>query len=141
MMKIAMRMLLHRKSRFAFTVLGIGLLFLLSASQVGLLVGWFNTITAIVRKAGVDVWVMAEQTPGFDYGTAIPRHRIYQVRNVPGVAWAEGMYVGWSVWQRPDGRRVTVVLVGLDRGSVDGPWSTQEGKVEDVHVPNSVLID
>jgi putative ABC transport system permease protein len=141
MMKIALRMLLHRKARFAFTILGIGILFLLSAAQVGLLVGWFNTITAIVREAGVDVWVMAEQTPAFDYGTALPRNRIYQVRNVPGVAWAEGMYVDWSVWQRPDGRRVSVALVGLDRGSVGGPWSMQEGKVEDVHVPHSVIID
>ncbi|MCI0458469.1 MAG: hypothetical protein L0Z62_16010, partial [Gemmataceae bacterium] len=94
MLKIAFRMLLHGKARFAFTILGIGTLFLLSAAQIGLLVGWCNTISAVAAHAGVDVWVMAEQTPAWDYGTAIPRHRIYQVRNVPGVAWAEGMYVG-----------------------------------------------
>jgi putative ABC transport system permease protein len=51
------------------------------------------------------------------------------------------MYAGWSMWQRRDGRRVSVQLVGLDRGSVGGPWKMREGKVEDVHLPNSVIID
>jgi hypothetical protein len=36
---------------------------------------------------------MAEKTPAFDYGTAIPRNRIYQARSVPGAAWAEGMFL------------------------------------------------
>lgn len=139
--KISAGMLLHRKARFGFTVLGIGALFLLSASQIGLLVGWCNTISAVASHAGVDVWVMAEQTPAWDYGTAIPRNRIYQVRNIPGVAWAEGMYVGWSMWQRPDGRRVSVAVVGLDKGSVGGPWDMQEGEVDDVHLPDSVIVD
>src|SRR3954470_12871980 len=99
MLRVAWKMLLHKKARFAFTVLGIGTLFLLSASQVGLLVGWCNTISAITSHAGVDIWVMSKQTPAWDYGTVIPRNRIYQVRNVSGVGWAEGMYVGWSMWQ------------------------------------------
>src|SRR4051812_25725048 len=101
MMRVGWKMLLHKKARFVFTVFGLATLFLLSATQVGLLVGWVNTITAVTAHTGVDVWVMAENTLAWDYGTSLPRHRIYQVRNVPGVAWTEGMYVGWSMWQRP----------------------------------------
>jgi putative ABC transport system permease protein len=77
-------MLLEKKLRMVFTILALGTLFFLSAAQMGLLVGWCNANSAIVRNAGVDLWVMAEQTPAFDYGTAIPRRRMFQVRGVEG---------------------------------------------------------
>lgn len=138
---VSLKMLLHRKARFVVTLLGLGALFFLSAAQLGLLVGWCNTNSAIIRHAGVDIWVMAEQTPAFDYGTAIPGQCVHQARSIKGVAWAEGMFMAWNMWQRPDGRRVNVELVGLDTSSVGGPWAMREGRVEDVHRPDSVLVD
>lgn len=122
-------------------MLGLGLLFFLAAAQVGLLVGWCNTNSAIIRHANADVWVMAQRTPAFDYGTAIPQHRIYQVRSVPGVQWAEGMFMAWNTWQRPDGQRVNVELIGLDESNVGGPWDVIHGNVECVHLPDSVIVD
>jgi putative ABC transport system permease protein len=55
-------MLAHNSLRTPPTLLGIGASFFLSAAQVGLLVGWCNTTSAIVRHAKVDIWVMARQT-------------------------------------------------------------------------------
>jgi putative ABC transport system permease protein len=141
MLKLALDMLLWKRARFAVTTAGIAAAFFLSAAQVGLMVGWCNTCSAIVRHAGVDVWLMAEQTPAFDYGTAIPRRRVYQARSVAGVAWAEGMYMAWNTWQRPDGRRVNVELVGLDTSSVGGPWDMKHGGVEVLHRPDTVIVD
>jgi putative ABC transport system permease protein len=141
MIRIALQMLWHKPARFVFTAFGMATLFFLSVAQVGLMVGWINTISAIIRHAEVDVWVMAEQTPSFDYGTAIPRQRLYQVRSVEGVAWAEAMLMAWNIWQRPDGRRVNVEMVGLDDSNVGGPWRMTAGKVEDVHLPDSVIVD
>jgi len=138
---LAVKMLLHNRSRFAMTTAGIAVAFFLSAAQVGLLVGWCDTCSALVRHAGVDVWLMAERTPAFDYGTAIPRRRIYQARSVKGVAWAEGLFMAWNVWQRPDGRRVNIELVGLDDGCVGGPWDMKQGAVEIVHRPDTVIVD
>jgi putative ABC transport system permease protein len=141
MFKIALGMLREKLPRTVFTVFGLGTLSFLSSAQFGLLVGWCNTNSAIICHAGTDVWVMAEQTPSFDYGTAIPRQRICQVRSIDGVAWAEGMFMAWNVWQRKDGRRVNIELIGLDTSSVGGPWSMREGYLEDVHLPDSVLVD
>lgn len=141
MVRVAWRMLAHRPIRLLITWSGLGVLFFLAATQLGLLVGWCDTTSAIVRHADSDLWVMAEQTPAFDYGTAIPRQRMYQARCVEGVAWAESMFVGWSVWQRSDGRRVNVTLVGLDDECVGGPWTIQEGSTEGVHLPNGVILD
>jgi len=138
---VAAKILLHNKVRFSLTLTGIAIAFFLAAAQFGLLVGWINTNTAIIRHAGVDVWVMAPQTPAFDYGTAIPRNRLYQVRSMPGVAWAEGLFMAWNIWQRGDGRRVNVELVGLDESSQGGPWRMREGSVDVVHLPHTVIVD
>jgi putative ABC transport system permease protein len=141
MVQIAWKMLLHRPARFLLTMVGVGVSFFLSTSQLGLLVGWCNMNSAIIRHARADVWVMAPHTPAFDFGTAIPRHRIYQVRSTEGVAWAEGLFTTWSYLQRPDGKRVNIELVGLDESSVAGPWVMYAGEVEAVHRPETILID
>jgi putative ABC transport system permease protein len=138
---IAWRMLANKRVRLLVTWSGLGVLFFLAAAQVGMLVGWCNSCSAIVRHSGVDVWVMTEQAPAFDYGTAIPRQRIYQARSVEGVAQAEGMIMAWNTWQRPDGRRVNVELVGLDSSCTGGPWVMCEGDVARVHLPDSVIVD
>ena len=139
---IAWKMLLYKKSRFAMTTAGIAVAFFIRASQVGSLVGWCNTCSAIVRHAGVDVWLMAKRfTPAFDYGTAIPRRRVYQARSVRGVVSAEGLFMAWNVWQRPDGRHINIELVGLDQGSLGGPWDMKEGAVAVVHRPDTVIVD
>src|SRR5712691_9438487 len=110
----AFKMLFHNKSRFFATLVGISFAFFLAAVQIGLLIGWCNTNSAIIRHARVDVWVMAKQTKAFDYGMPIPKQRMYQVRRLEGVAWAEGMTMSWSIWKRPDGQKTNVELVGLD---------------------------
>ncbi len=138
---IATRMLFHNHLRFAMTVIGIAIAFFLAAAQIGLLVGWINTNSAIIRHADVDIWVMAEETRAFDYGTAIPRHRVQQVSSVPGVAWAEGMLMGWATWQHPDGKRINVEIIGLDSSHAGGPWKMLAGTIEAIEQPETVIID
>jgi putative ABC transport system permease protein len=138
---IPLRMLTERPLRLGATVAGLGVAFFLSAAQIGLLVGWSNTNAALVMNAGVDVWVMAKRTPAYEFGTAIPRNRLYQVRSVEGVAWAEGLFTAWNVWQCPDGRRVNIEIVGLDDGCVGGPWSMRDGEVTAIRRPDVVVVD
>jgi putative ABC transport system permease protein len=106
-----------------------------------MMMGWINTISAIIEHAGVDLWVMAEQTPAFDYGTQVPRQRLYQVRSVEGVQWAESMVIMWGYWHRPDGRRINVEVIGLDHSGVGGPWQMAAGNVADAQLPDSVIVD
>lgn len=141
MFKIALEMMLHVKTRCLSAVAGITVAFFLCTAQIGLLVGWCSTTSAIIRHADADVWVMAKETCAFDYGTAIPKSRIYQVRSVPGVAWAEGMLMTWVNWQRPDGRNTEVELIGLDEDLVGGPWRMSQGNVEAVREPDAVIVD
>jgi putative ABC transport system permease protein len=141
MTRAGWRMLIHKPARLLVTWSGLGVLFFLAFVQLGLLVSWCNTVSAIVSHADADVWVMAKQTPAFDLGTAIPRGRAYQARSVEGVSWAEGLFMEATYWQRPDGRRVNVVIVGLDDECAGGPWAMREGTVDRVFLPDGVIVD
>ena len=63
------------------------------------------------------------------------------MRNIEGVKWAEGLFMAWNYWQRPDGRRVNVELIGLDESCVGGPWDMKAGSIAFVHRPDTVLVD
>jgi putative ABC transport system permease protein len=140
--RLAVEMLRHNRTRSYFAIGGVALAFFLAAAQFGLLVGWINTNTALIRHAGADLWVLAPHAPAFDYGTAIPRRRLYQARSVPGVAWAEPLFMAWNIWKRPDGRRVNVELVGLSRNSLlGGPWKMAEGELAVLRRPKTVVVD
>jgi putative ABC transport system permease protein len=141
MMHLSSRMLLHQRARVIATTLGLGFLFFLSAAQVGVFVGWCYTTQLIINHSGVDVWVMAEHTTALEYGSPIPKHRVEQVRNVPGVAWAEAMHLSGSVWRQADGHTTSVSVIGLDKSCAAGPWNLPQGRVEDVHLPFSVIVD
>lgn len=138
---LSLAILLHRPLRTFMTAVGVAVAFFLTCAQLGLMVGWCNTVTALVRHAGADLWFMAEKTPAYDYGTAIPRIRLYQARSLPGVASAEPLFMAWNIWQRPDGRRVNVELVGLDAKLMGGPWAMQQGSLDCVRVPNNIVAD
>ena len=129
------------RARFFLTSAGIGAAFFLTAALTGLIVGWCDTTSAIIRHSGVDVWLMADRTPAFDYGTPIPRNRIYQARSVEGVAWAEGMFQAFNSWQRPDGRKLCIELIGLDEGLSGGPWEMKAATKDVVHCPDNVIVD
>lgn len=139
---VSARMLLHNRLRFVLATLGIAIAFFMAAAQIGLLVGWVNTNSAIISHAGVDIWVMTSGTRSFDYSTAIPRHRVQQVNSIPGVTWAESMLVGWATtWQHPEGKYINVEVIGLDKSHVGAPWNMALGDIENIEQPNTVIID
>jgi putative ABC transport system permease protein len=136
-----MSMLTYRPLRTVLTISGIAAAVFLSMAQIGLMVGWCNTTSGIIRHSNVDIWIMSKQTPALDYGTGIARQTIYKARTCPGVAWAEGMFMGWNYWQRPDGGRVNIELIGLDEACAGGPWKMQRGRVSVVQLPDTVIVD
>jgi putative ABC transport system permease protein len=67
---------------------------------------------------------------------------VQRVRSLPGVAWAVPLF--WSIVQArlPDGSFQAIQLTGLDSSSFTGrPAVMLEGRVEDLRLPNSVIVD
>ena len=141
MFPLALKMLCRNPLRLVMTLAAVAALFFLSASTVGVLVGWCNTTSAIIQHSQTQLWVVAKGTTALDYGVPMSYSRVHRVRSVPGVEWAEGLIVDFVIWQSETGRRVSIEMVGLDQSHVGGPWDMEAGEVDDVQLPDSVIVD
>lgn len=138
---VAISMLLHKPLRMFVTVVGMSCLYFLTTSQVGMVIGWCNTVSALVRFSGADYWLVSPGTNAYDYGTPLPSSYVHRCRSVHGVQWAEGLYMDWAMWKRPDGKRISVEVVGIDSELKGGPWELALGSHETLFKRDSVIVD
>ena len=138
---IAWKMQLAHRGKMLASGIGVAAGFLLSMAQIGLMMGWIDTCTLMIQRAEVDLWVIGVKSPAFDYGSPIPRQRLYQARSVEGVSEAHALFMSWTIWNRDDGRKVNVELVGLDKELVGGPVQMLEGSLSSVLDDRKVVVD
>lgn len=134
-------MQISHRAKILASGIGVAAGFFLTMAQIGMMTGWIETCTLIVDRAQVDLWVIGVKSPAFDYGSPIPRQRLYQARSVEGVAEAHPLFMSWTIWNRPDGRKVNVELVGLDDSLVGGPVKMLEGNLSAVLRDKMVVVD
>lgn len=138
---IAWKMQVANRGKVLASGIGVTAGFFLTMTQIGMMMGWIETCTMMIQRANVDLWVVGVKSPAFDYGSPIPRQRLYQARSVEGVAEAHPMFMAWTIWNRPDGRKVNVELIGLDQSLVGGPARMVEGDLRSVLRDRMVVVD
>jgi putative ABC transport system permease protein len=139
---LAQRNLLHDKVRLAVTLTGIVFAVVLIVVELGLFVGFTVTTSSIVDKSHVDFWIVSKHTPYIEQGAAFSERKLYQVLATPGVASADKYIVRFAQWKKPLGAEETVQAVGFNPYTgVGGPWNVAEGNVEDLKMPDAVMID
>ncbi len=139
---LARRNLFHDKVRLAVTLTGIVFAVVLIVVELGLFVGFAVTTSSLVDHAGADLWVTSKHVPYVELGAPFSERKLYQVKAVPGVKEADKFINRWAEWKRPDGRRESAQIVGFNPESrLGGPWNLVEGSVNDLKVPDSVIVD
>lgn len=106
------------KSRLIVAVAGIGFADLLMFAQLGIQAALFDSNTMLNRGMYADIIIRSAQYRDLNLADTLPRRRLYQIKDVPGVQSAEPLYVSTIVWKNPQTRRRTqLTLVGqsLDR--------------------------
>jgi putative ABC transport system permease protein len=140
--RLAWRNLAHDRVRFIVTLVGIVFSVVLMAVQCGMLVGFAETAAALVTHAGADFWVVSRGTSNVDQSLNIPEQHRFKALSIPGVAAVDKLIVHFAAWRRPDGRAEPVIIVGFDLDSgIGGPWNVVAGSIEDLHLPDSIMID
>jgi putative ABC transport system permease protein len=139
---LARRNLFHDKVRLTVTLTGIVFAVVLIVVELGLFVGFTVTTSSLVDHSGADLWVTSKHVPYVELGAPFSERKLYQVKAVPGVKQADKFINRWTEWKRPDGRRESVQIVGFNPESgLGGPWNLVEGSVEDLKVPDSIIVD
>jgi putative ABC transport system permease protein len=142
MFRLALKMLYGDRAKYLMLICGLSFCSLLMTQQSSVFCGLMLWTTATLRNVQVPVWVADAKVEQVNEVVPMRAVEVERVRSVPGVQWAVPLY--WSILQArlPDGSFQPVQLTGLDGASLVGrPGKMREGRVEDLRLPNAVIVD
>ena len=142
MIHIALKMLLGDRGKYLMLVGGLTFASLLMTQQSAVFFGLMNWTTSHIRNIRATIWVVDRKVEQANEVKALRDTDVSRVRSVTGVGWAVPLYTSVHSAKLSDGNFKSVLLVGLDNSSLVGrPGEMIAGQLEDVRLPNSVIID
>ena len=114
MVDLALKTLLHDRTRFAITVAGVAFAVLLVLFQVGLFLGLLDNASVTIEHIDADLWVTSKNTPNVDFSHAFPESRVERVRSIPGIERADNLILSFLNIDLPSGAQEGIM--GLSRG-------------------------
>jgi putative ABC transport system permease protein len=140
---IALKMLIGNRGKYYAIVFGIAFACMLMAQQAAIFVGLMRNTTSQIRDIqGADIWVMDPSVEFVDDITPLSDNAVYQVRGVPGVAWAVKLYKGTARAQFHEGHYKQFIVLGLDDQTLVGaPQQMLVGSLADLRRPDAVIMD
>ena len=142
MVSIARKNLFHDKIRFVVAQAGITLAVVLITIQIGVYLAFLANTSVLIDHTEADIWVTAHGLENFDFGRPFSEKKLYEVREVPGVLWADKYMLAFGYWKTPTGSQETVQMVGFNPETLVGaPWDIVRGNPQDVKYFNSVFYD
>lgn len=139
---IAWRNIAQDPVRFLATLVGIVFAIVLMGVQMGMLLGFSETTTGLIRNSRADVWILPTDTSNVDQADVLQQRAYFQALRNPRVAAASRHIVRFVIWRRPHGGAQLVIVVGFDpRHGLSRPWNIVEGSIEDLKLPHTIMID
>jgi putative ABC transport system permease protein len=142
MLRLALKMLYGDRAKYAMLVGGLTFCALLMSQQVSVFCGLMRWTTATLRNIQVPIWVADAKVEQINEVVALRDIEVDRVKSLPGVEWAVPLYWGIINARLPDGSFQAVQLTGLDTATLVGrPGRMISGNVEDLRLPNAVIVD
>lgn len=142
MLRIALLMLFRDRAKYVMLVGGLTFCSLLMTQQTSVFCGIMLWTAATVRNIDAKVWVFDAKVEQVNEIIPLREIEVTRVRSVPGVEWAVPLYLGIEQARLGDGSFQNVQLTGLDTATFVGrPMEILKGRVEDLRLPDAVIID
>lgn len=142
MLRLAWKNLVHDKLKLLTAVLGVVFATVLMNLQVGMLLGFTETISALITHSPGDLWIMQRGTKTIDMVLGLPETRHYQARATEGVAWSSRLILDFTVWKSPSGHMEEIIVVGIDPERPVGlPWAIAQGDLDGIWRHGGVVVD
>lgn len=143
MWRVALRMLLGDRPKYLSLVCGLGFAVLLISQQGAIFLGLLTRSTGPLQNVTQpDLWVADPWVRWISETRNLSDADLNRVRSVPGVEWAEPFFNARATADLPGGNIRFVNIVGIDRTTMIGqPPEVTEGRLEDLRIPDAVLIE
>ncbi len=139
-LKIAYKLLVNDKGKFAALLVGITFAVFLMVMMTSMFAGILHRSSATVLNVGAKVWVMdpAVNTPA--NSIPMPDYVLDAVRSMHGVNYAVALYSGGALVKLRSGAYQAVTVLGLDDSSLYGRPELIEGKINDIYAENAFIV-
>jgi putative ABC transport system permease protein len=141
MYRLALKMLFGDHAKYLMLISGIMFSTMLMAQGASLFCGIMSWTFATIRNARAEIWVADPKVERADDAKPLRDTDVNRVRSVAHVAWAAPLFTGTIQARLPDGSFKLIQLVGIDATTFAGAPVMLEGRLEDLRLPNTVIID
>jgi putative ABC transport system permease protein len=139
---VALLSLLHDRGKLVAAIAGVALAATLLLVQIGLFVAFLDTSSAIVRRIGGDIWVMARGTEVVDNGETLSAGSRAAIASRACVRAVRGVVISVTTTRKPSGALDYLQVVGVEPNQRPlVPWVMVRGLPSDLHGPDRVAID
>ncbi|MCY7276357.1 MAG: ABC transporter permease DevC [Phormidesmis sp. CAN_BIN44] len=130
------------KGRLLVAIAGIGFSDLLMFAQLGIQAALFDSNTLLNRGIDADFVIRSAQYRNLNLANTLPRRRLYQIQDLPGVQSAAGLYVANVVWKNPQTRRKTqLTSVGQNLERPAFTFDEVNRNLDKLKQPDTFLFD
>ena len=142
MVALARRNLFRDKVRLLATLTGIVFSVVLATVQLGLFVGFTTATSDIIAHSQADLWIKSSHVRYLEVGVPFSESKLHQVLETPGVVGVEKYIAQFSTWKLPNGAAESILLIGVNPdGQMGGPWNLVQGRLGDLKMADSVIVD
>src|SRR5436309_15326358 len=104
-MKLAWQNIIHDRSRFSVTVLGVSFAVFLMVFQGSLLVGFLRAASRLIDSSDSDIWIIGRGVHAFEFVTPIDGRLREMASCVPGVLETSRLCLAFSVFRTQNGKQ------------------------------------
>jgi putative ABC transport system permease protein len=139
-LKIAYKLLVNDRAKFAALLVGITFAVFLMVQMTSLFAGVLFRASATVVNIGASMWVMDPAVQTVANSIPMPDYMLDAVRSVEGVNYAVPIYTGGGLAKLRDGTYQAVNVVGLDDASLFGRPILLQGDIQDIYAENGFIV-
>ena len=137
--RIAYKLLVNDRSKFAALLVGITFAVFLMVQMTSLFSGMMGRASATVDNVGAKIWVMDPSVQTVANTIPLPDFTLDEVRSIPGVKYAVPLYSGGALIKLESGDYQAVSVIGLDDTSLVGRPVLLTGKIQDIFAENGFI--
>jgi putative ABC transport system permease protein len=139
-LKIAFKLLVNDKGKFAALLVGITFAVFLLIQMTSMFAGVLKRSSSTITNIGAKMWVMDPAVNSPVSSIPMPDYMLDAVRSINGVKHAEPLYSGAALVKLRDGTYQAVTVIGLDDSTLFGRPELLEGKIEDIYAENGFIV-
>jgi putative ABC transport system permease protein len=139
-LKIAFKLLVNDKGKFAALLVGITFAVFLMIMMTSMFAGILARASSTVTNIGAKMWVMDPAVNNVSSSIPMPDYVLDAVRSINGVKYAVPLYSGGALVKLRSGIYQSVTVVGLDDSTLFGRPELIEGKIEDIFAENAFIV-